>query len=84
MLTWTTFSTPGTWPSRSPTRRRAYQLAVTVAQYAEVLRASPWAQETSYRQVLGEAARIAELLPEDGEVQEFAQLVSRASQMAGG
>ncbi len=61
-----------------------YQLAVTVAQYAEVLRASPWARETSYRQVLGEAARIAELLPEDGEVQEFAHLVSRASQMAGG
>jgi Ca-activated chloride channel family protein len=58
-----------------------YQLAVTVAQYAEVLRRSPWAQASTLRQVSQYAARLAELLPGDPDVLEFAQLTARASQL---
>jgi Ca-activated chloride channel family protein len=60
-----------------------YQLAVTVAQYAELLRHSPWAQGSDLYQVLGHASRLAEALPSDPDVQEFAFLVSRASQLRG-
>jgi Ca-activated chloride channel family protein len=60
-----------------------YQLAVTVAQYAELLRHSPWAQGTSYRQILWHAAQLAETMPGDPDVQEFAFLVSRTTQIAG-
>ncbi|MBP7692176.1 MAG: von Willebrand factor type A domain-containing protein [Anaerolineales bacterium] len=58
-----------------------YQLAVTVAQYAELLRRSPWAQGSSLAQVSGYANRIAQAFPEDADVQEFAQLVNRAWQL---
>jgi len=58
-----------------------YQLAVVVAQYAEILRSSPWARESSIDRVLEHAFRIAGLLPQESEVSEFAALVSRASQI---
>jgi hypothetical protein len=58
-----------------------YQLAVVVAQYAEILRGSPWVRASSIDQVLEHAFRIAGLLPENPEVSEFAALVSRASQI---
>jgi hypothetical protein len=58
-----------------------YQLSVVVAQYAEVLRLSPWAAETSIHQILSHAVRLAGLLPEDPAVAEFVSLVSRASQI---
>ncbi len=58
-----------------------YQLAVVVAQYAELLRLSPWAQESTIYQVLDHAVRLAGLLPGDDDVSEFAALVSRASQI---
>jgi len=60
-----------------------YQLAVTVAQYAELLRRSPWAGQTSFRQLLGHAARLSELLPADPDVGEFAYLVSLAQRVSG-
>ena len=58
-----------------------YQLAVVVAQYAELLRFSPWAVGSSIGQVLQHAVRISGLLPTDAEVSEFITLVSRASQI---
>ncbi|MBN1147448.1 MAG: von Willebrand factor type A domain-containing protein [Anaerolineales bacterium] len=58
-----------------------YQLAVVVAQYAEQLRLSPWAVDSSIGQILQHAVRLAGLLPGDSEVSEFASLVSRASQI---
>jgi Ca-activated chloride channel family protein len=60
-----------------------YQLAVVVAQYAELLRHSPWAQGTTFSQLLNHAARLSELLPGDPDVVEFASLTSRASQISG-
>lgn len=58
-----------------------YQLAVTVAQYAELLRRSPWARNSSLSHVSNYAARLVELLPGDPDVLEFAQLVQRALQL---
>ncbi len=58
-----------------------YQLAATVAQYAEVLRRSPWAQASTLRQVSQYATRLTELLPGDADVLEFAQLTAQASQL---
>jgi len=58
-----------------------YQLAVIVAQYADVLRHSPWAAGTSASQLVGHAYRISSALWDDAEVVEFASLVSRASQI---
>ncbi len=58
-----------------------YQLAVVVAQYAELLRHSPWAAETSASQLVEHAYRLSSLLWDDTEVAEFASLVSRASQI---
>ncbi|MFN2265856.1 MAG: hypothetical protein ACK2UM_16470, partial [Anaerolineales bacterium] len=58
-----------------------YQLAVVVAQYAELLRHSPWAAGTYASQLVEHAYRISSLLWDDTEVTEFASLVSRASQI---
>ena len=72
-----------TW-DLSPTFESAsprYQLAVVVAQYAEQLRLSPWAADSSIGQILQHAVRLAGLLPSDDDVSEFASLVSRASQI---
>ncbi len=58
-----------------------YQLAVTVAQYAELLRHSPWAEGASFYDLLNHAARLTEALSGDPDVAEFAALVSRAAQI---
>ncbi|HNT75966.1 MAG TPA: von Willebrand factor type A domain-containing protein [Anaerolineae bacterium] len=57
-----------------------FQLAAVVSQYAEVLRASYWATEmgTTLEDLSREARRIAEYLPRDEDVQEFAQLAAKA------
>ncbi len=57
-----------------------FQLAAVVSQYAEVLRASYWATEmgTTLEDLSREARRIAEYLPRDEDVQEFAQLTAKA------
>ena len=57
-----------------------YQLAATVAQYAEILRQSPWAGETSLRDLRRYADQVARQLRGDADVQEFADLVARASE----
>jgi Ca-activated chloride channel family protein len=59
-----------------------YQLAVLVAQYAEVLRQSPWAAGTTLSQLYGFAYPLLTSLAEDAEVSEFVSLVYRASQIA--
>ena len=57
-----------------------FQLAATVATYAEVLRDSYWAQGVELDAVASEADRLAELL-EDADVTEFASLVNRAASL---
>jgi len=72
-----------TW-DLSPTFENAsprYQLAVAVAQYAELLRLSPWSAGSSISQVLQHAVRLSGLIPGDPDVVEFTSLVSRASQI---
>jgi Ca-activated chloride channel family protein len=58
-----------------------FQWAVVVAEYAEVLRDSYWAQESSLSNVLEEAYRISDQLPRDKDVSEFVDLVRKASEM---
>lgn len=58
-----------------------YRLAVTVAEFAEVLRHSPYAGGTCLYQLRDEAYRLTRLLPGDQDVIEFAWLVDRASQL---
>ena len=58
-----------------------YQLDVVVAQYAELLRASPWAGSTSIYTLREFAIRLGDLLPDDPEVAEFVTLISRATQI---
>ena len=72
-----TWDVTPTFASASP----RYQLAVVVAQYAEVLRRSPWAIETPIYQVLNLAVQLSGILPGDPQVTEFVNLVSRASQI---
>ena len=58
-----------------------YQLAVIVAQYADVLRHSPWAAGTSSQKLVNQAYRLSSILWNDADVVEFSNLVSRASQI---
>ena len=60
-----------------------FQLAATVATYAEVLRDSHWAQHLDLDGVAAEARRVAELVTGDEDVAEFAALVTRAANLAG-
>jgi Ca-activated chloride channel family protein len=55
-----------------------YQLSVIAAQYAEILRRSPWATEVSIYDLLPISQRLAGLLSDDPDVAEFSALVSRA------
>jgi len=59
-----------------------FQCAVVVAEYAEVLRGSFWAESNTLAGVLEEAERVAELVPQDADVAEFVELVNRAAQIA--
>jgi Ca-activated chloride channel family protein len=60
-----------------------FQLAATVAAYAEVLRDSYWAQSLDLDTVAAEARRVAALLAGDDDVAEFADLAERAARLAG-
>ena len=60
---------------------RRFQLAAVVAEYAEILRESYWAQEGSLSEVAAEAARIERLLPQDENVTEFVELIKLAEQI---
>ena len=61
-----------------------FQLATTVAQYAEVLRRSYWAQHTTFNDVRYHADRVGGILHDDPEVTEFARLVNMAAGIADG
>ena len=60
----------------------SFQLAAVVAEYAEVLRQSYWAQEGSLSEVAAEAVRVLRMVPEDANVAEFAVLTRWAEQIA--
>ena len=58
-----------------------FQLAAVVAEYAEILRESYWAQEGSLARVAAEASRVLRLIPEDSDVAEFSALATRADRI---
>ncbi len=60
-----------------------YQLDVVVAQFAELLRHSPYAQETSMNDLRVRADRLSAQIPGDPDVAEFAHLVGQAAQTGG-
>ncbi len=55
-----------------------FQLSAVVAEYAEILRESYWAQDGSLESVASEADRVRSLLSSDDDVAEFANLAARA------
>jgi Ca-activated chloride channel family protein len=59
-----------------------FQWSVVVAEYAEILRGSYWAQDSSAGDVLVQARRVSDLLPEDQDVSEFVELVRQANRLA--
>jgi Ca-activated chloride channel family protein len=59
----------------------SFRLAAAVAEYAEILRGSYWAQESSLEDVLALARRANAELDEPSDVTEFIGLVSRAHQL---
>ncbi len=59
-----------------------FQCSVVVAEYAEVLRGSFWAESNTLAGVLEEAERVAELLPHDADMAEFVELVKQAAQIS--
>ena len=58
-----------------------FQLDAAVAEYAEILRESYWAQDSSLEQVKVLAQRVKGLLAGDPDVAEFAGLVARAERI---
>ncbi|MDE0120989.1 MAG: von Willebrand factor type A domain-containing protein [bacterium] len=60
----------------------SFQLAAVVAEYAEVLRQSYWAQDGSLSDVAAEAVRVLRLAPDDADVAEFAVLTAWAEEIA--
>ena len=56
-----------------------FQLSAIVAEYAEILRESYWAQDGSLEVVASEANRALNLLPSDEDAAEFANLAARAA-----
>ncbi len=60
-----------------------YQLNVVVAEFAEVLRYSPYSRDTSFNDIRVRADRLSAQLSGDPDVVEFAQLVGRATQLRG-
>jgi Ca-activated chloride channel homolog len=58
-----------------------FQRAVIVAEYAEILKKSYWAEESSLAYVYHEAVRVSELVGWDENMGEFMELIRRASQL---
>ena len=58
-----------------------FQLDAAVAEYAEILRESYWAQDSGLEQVKVLAQRVKGLLAGDPDVAEFAGLVDRAERI---
>ena len=61
----------------------SFQLDAAVAEYAELLRESYWAQDGSLSAVRELAQRLTGLMDQDPDVLEFAYLVSQAERIAG-
>ncbi|MBN2385439.1 MAG: von Willebrand factor type A domain-containing protein [Anaerolineales bacterium] len=59
-----------------------FQWSVIVAEYAEVLRDSYWARDSSLDAVLAQAVRVSELLPRDTRVTELVELLYMARRLA--
>jgi Ca-activated chloride channel family protein len=59
-----------------------FQWDVVVAEYAEILRGSYWAEGSTLAAVLEEAQAVSNLLPGDDNVSEFVELVKRARAIA--
>ena len=59
-----------------------FQLDSAVAEYAELMRDSYWAQDGSFEDVMVLAERVSALLPDAQDVAEFAALVAQASRIA--
>jgi Ca-activated chloride channel family protein len=57
-----------------------FQRTVVVAEYAEILKQSYWAQEGSLNAVFREAMRIYDSMPRERDMEEFVDLVQRALQ----
>jgi Ca-activated chloride channel family protein len=75
-ISWGEFA--GTFEEAPP----RFQLAAVVTEYAEVLRHSYWAKDSSLDDVLAQAHCVAEYFPEDEDVAEFVQLVERATTLS--
>ena len=58
-----------------------FQRSVVVAEYAEILKKSYWAEESSLSAVYHEAVRLSELFPKDEVMTEFMELIRRASHL---
>ena len=57
-----------------------FQRAVVVAEYAEILKQSYWAEDGSLNTVYREAMRIYDSMPRERDMEEFVDLVGRALQ----
>jgi Ca-activated chloride channel family protein len=58
-----------------------FQRAVVVAEYAEILKDSYWAEDSSLEDVYKEAARLGDYLYRDESMEEFTSLVRTASRL---
>ena len=56
-----------------------FQRSVIVAEFAEILKKSYWAEDSSLAFVYHEAQRLSEYLPQDEDMGEFMELIRRAS-----
>ena len=59
-----------------------FQRAVVVAEYAEILRDSYWAEESSLDAVYEEAQRVSKYLYRDEDMREFVELVGQARRLS--
>jgi Ca-activated chloride channel homolog len=58
-----------------------FQWSVIVAEYAEILKGSYWAEDSSLADVYHEAVRVSEWLPRDQDRNEFMDLIRTASRL---
>ena len=58
-----------------------FQRSVIVAEYAEILKKSYWAERSSLSSVYREAQRLSEVVAWDEDMAEFMELIRRASQL---
>ncbi|MEM9775912.1 MAG: von Willebrand factor type A domain-containing protein [Chloroflexota bacterium] len=58
-----------------------FQLDAVVVEYAEILGRSFWAHDAALADIVIDARRIAEYLPDDADVQEFASMVAQAAEL---